>query len=74
MTLLHLQFTPVCAVLLCCIGDFGGGWGVAPRRRSRALYPSQQICRNKKTGIGTEAAASCPYALNVVMCDIAYPC
>lgn len=37
MTLLHLQFTPVCTVLLCCIGGFGGGLGVTPLRRSRAL-------------------------------------
>ena len=28
----------------------------------------------QKTGIGTEAAASCPYALNAVMWDIPYPC
>lgn len=28
----------------------------------------------QKTGIGTEAAASCPYALNAVMQDIPYPC
>ena len=30
MTLLHLQFTPVCAVLLRCLGGFGGGLGLHP--------------------------------------------
>ena len=34
---LPLRRTPICAVLLRCLGGFGGGLGVIPRRRSRAL-------------------------------------
>lgn len=34
---LSLRHTPVCAVLLRCMGGFGCGLGVIPRRRFRAL-------------------------------------
>lgn len=34
---LPLRRAPVCAVLLRCMGGFGGGLGVIPRRRFRAL-------------------------------------
>ena len=34
---LPLRRAPVCAALLRCLGGFGGGLGVTPRRRSRAL-------------------------------------
>ena len=34
---LPLRRAPVCAALLRCLGGFGGGLGVTPPRRSRAL-------------------------------------